>query len=166
MTLDQIESGTRVFIDATIFIYHFTGVSQDCRDLLERCEQGDLRGLTSIVALAEATHRLMMIEAVAKGLVSPGNVARKLRRQPETVRKLNLYHEQIEKIPLMAVEVTPLDLRSLLRAKKVRKQHGFLTNDSILATAAQEGGIHAIASADRDFERLAGIRLFQPSDLH
>ena len=165
MTLDQIRSGSRVFIDATIFIYHFTGSSRDCRIFLERCEQGDLKGWTSVVALAETTHRLMMVEALANGLVSPGNVAQKLRRQPGAVQRLSLYQEQVEKIPLMAVEVIPLDLSSLLRAKKVRSRYGLLANDSILAATALEGGIVAIASADRDFERLEGVQLFQPSDL-
>jgi uncharacterized protein len=47
-TLDQIEEGSRVFIDASIFIYHFTGMSLKCRLLLERCEQGRVAGITSV----------------------------------------------------------------------------------------------------------------------
>jgi hypothetical protein len=63
--LSEIPSGTRVFIDATIFIYHFTGVSPSCRSLLARCEAGQLQALTSAVAIAEVTHRLITIDAVA-----------------------------------------------------------------------------------------------------
>jgi hypothetical protein len=33
-TLDQIPDGQRVFVDASIFIYHFTGASPDCQNLL------------------------------------------------------------------------------------------------------------------------------------
>lgn len=165
MTLDEIPSGGRVFVDSTIFIYHFTGVSVDCRQLLERCEQGDVKGISSVIVLAEVSHRLMMIEAVTRGLVSPGNLARKLREKPAIVKKLHLYQEQLERIPLMGIEAGPIDLKTLLRSGEIRSGHGFLTNDSLVAMAAVEAGVEGIASADADFSRLKSIPLFQPGDL-
>ncbi len=78
-TLEQVQAGTRIFIDASIFIYHFSGVSAECRTLLERCERGEVKGATSTLVMAEASHRLMMIEAVASGQVTPGNVVKNLR---------------------------------------------------------------------------------------
>ena len=164
-TLDQVEDGTRVFVDASIFIYHFSGVSEECKALLARCERGEVKGVTSTLVMAEASHRLMMIEAVASGEVSPGNVAKKLRRKPEVVRKLHLYQEQVEKIPLMGMEIEALDLRILLHAAPLRSRHGFLTNDSLIAATLGDRGIEAIASGDRDFDRLAGVELFCPSDI-
>lgn len=89
-TLDQIEAGSRVFVDASIFIYHFTGSSLKCRRLLEGCESDRFAGFTSVTAVAEVAHRLMMIEAVTKGLVSPGNVVRKLREKPSLVQTLQV----------------------------------------------------------------------------
>lgn len=163
--LEQVPPGTRIFIDAPIFIYHFTGVSTDCRRFLERCEQGEISGVTSAVTLAEVAHRLMMIEAVASGQVAPGNVANKLRDRPEVVRTLHLYQEQVERIPLMAVEIEPLDLRLLLSSAALRRRHGFLTNDSLVAATVCDRSIGAIASADRDLERLADVELFGPTDL-
>lgn len=56
MRLDSIPSGTRVFIDANIFIYHFTGVSTQCSDFLNRCERSDLEGNTSANVLLEVLH--------------------------------------------------------------------------------------------------------------
>ena len=53
-TLDQIEEGSRVFIDATIFIYHFTGSFLQCRGLMEACESGRVDGFTSVTALARS----------------------------------------------------------------------------------------------------------------
>jgi hypothetical protein len=64
-TLDQLAAGSRVFLDASIFIYHFTGSSLECRQLLEACESGLIEGFTSVTAVAEVAHRLMTIEAVA-----------------------------------------------------------------------------------------------------
>ena len=95
MLLDQIAAGSRVFIDSTIFIYHFTGASADCKQFLERCEGGDLKGVTSVVVLAEVAHRLMMVEAVSRGSLTTGNVVRKLRAKPELVARLETYREQV-----------------------------------------------------------------------
>jgi predicted nucleic acid-binding protein len=163
--LSEIPSGTRVFLDATIFIYHFTGVSTSCRSLLAQCEAGKLYGLTSMVVVAEVTHRLMTIEAVARGLVAPGNVVKKLRGRPDLICRLSSYQEQAAKIPWMGVEVVPLHRRLLAPAASLRTRHGLLTNDSLLLATALEHGIEAFASADRDFEGLGGVQLFCPPDL-
>lgn len=163
--LSEIPSGTRVFLDATIFIYHFTGVSPSCRSLLARCEAGEVQGLTSAVAIAEVTHRLMTIEAVARSLVTPGNVAKKLRERPEVVRRLSLYQEQAEMIPWMGVDIVPLERRLLAIAAPLRTRYGLLTNDSILLATALDHDTVAFASADRDFERVDTVQLFGPEDL-
>ncbi|MEX1244526.1 MAG: type II toxin-antitoxin system VapC family toxin [Thermoanaerobaculia bacterium] len=165
MTLDEIASGSRVFIDSTIFIYHFTGVSAECRRFLERCSRTEIRGITSVVALAEVAHRLMMIEALTRELVSAGRVAAKLREKPFIVRQLRLYQEQVEKIPLMGIEALALDLSGLLRSFALREKYGLLTNDSLVAAAAISADVAGFASADVDFERLPKLRLFQPGDL-
>lgn len=164
-SLSDIPAGVSVFLDASIFLYHFTGVSPSCRDLLSRCEAGQLHGITSAVAVAEVTHRLMTIEAVARGLVTPGNVVKKLRERPEIVRRLSMYQEQAERIPWMGVEVVPLDRRLLAISSPLRTRYGLLTNDSILLATALDHGVVAFASADRDFERVDTVRLFCPLDL-
>ncbi len=165
MTLDQISPGSRVFIDSTIFIYHFTGVSADCRRFLERCERGDLKGSTSTVVLAEVAHRLMMIEAVSRGLLTTGNVVRKLRAKPELVTSLETYREQVERSPLMGVAVLPLEMKSLLHSHGVRKKYGLLVNDSLVAATATLSGLHALATADTDFRRVAELETYEPADL-
>jgi predicted nucleic acid-binding protein len=165
LKLDAIPSGTRILIDSSIFIYHFTGASRDCRLLLERCEGGDVKGMTSVIVVAEVAHRLMMIEALARGLVTGTNIARKLREKPEVVRKLRVYQEQVERIPLMGIDVVPVGLKTLVRSAQLRNRYGLLTNDSLVATAAQEEQVAALASADRDFGRIENLQLFQPADL-
>jgi predicted nucleic acid-binding protein len=165
LTLDRVPASSRIFLDSTIFIYHATGTSAQCRDLLERCEAGDLRGVTSVVVLAEVAHRLMIIEAVASGAVSGKDVVKKLRARPDLVRRLHVYQEQIERIPLMGVEVVPLELRVLIRSAELRRQYGLLVNDSLVVAAARELGIESLASADADFRRVEEMTLYRPGDL-
>jgi predicted nucleic acid-binding protein len=164
-TLDQLAAGSRVFIDASIFIYHFTGSSLTCRRFLESCESGRFAGLTSVTAVAEVAHRLMMVEAVTKGLVSPGNVVRKLRDKPSLIRELHVYQEQIELIPLMGIAVRDVNLEVMAFAAEIRRRHGLLVNDSLLSATAIREGIVDFASADSDFERVQELRLFGPDDL-
>lgn len=164
MNLDRVPAGSLVFIDSTVFIYHFTGVSPDCREFLERCERGDIKGMTSVFVLAETAHRLMMIEAVGLELVTASKVPRKLRDKPSLVKKLRLYGEQVNRIPLMGIEIAPVDLKVFIRATELQQKHGLLVNDSLVAASAEASGAFGIASADRDFARL-DIELYSPSDL-
>jgi predicted nucleic acid-binding protein len=148
-----------------IFIYHATGASPQCRALLERCEAGDVAGLTSVIVLAEVAHRLLIIEAVTTGLVTGKDVVKKLRARPDLVRLLHVYQEQVERIPLMGIDVAPLDAGTLLRSADMRRQYGLLVNDSIVAAAARGAGVDLLASADADFARVKGLRWYRPTDL-
>ncbi len=161
---DSLAVGTAIFIDSTVFIYHFTGKSDACTRLLERCELGELKGVTSVTVLAEVSHRLMMVEAVSRGLVSPGNLVRKLREKPEIVADLSLYQQQVDRIPLMGVEIAPVDLRVWLESASYRRQHGLMTNDSLVAASAALQNVSCLASDDRDFERVDSLEVFIPKD--
>lgn len=163
--LDLIPAGTEVFLDATIFIYHFTGASMECRGFLERCEIHEIKGVTSVTALAEVSHRLMTMEAVSRTLISPGNVARKLREHPEIVSQLSTYRAQVEAIPIMGIEILDAELPLFRQALTFQQKYGLLTNDSLLVGTALENGIGTFATADRDFERVTELAVHRPQDL-
>jgi hypothetical protein len=38
MQLEDVPKGEQIFVDVTILIYHFSGVSTACRTFLQRCE--------------------------------------------------------------------------------------------------------------------------------
>ena len=66
LSLNEIPSGTECLIDANIFIYHFTGVSEECSRFLKKCENASIIGITATNVILELLHRLMMIEAAKK----------------------------------------------------------------------------------------------------
>jgi predicted nucleic acid-binding protein len=164
-TLDEVPAGHRVFLDATIFVCHFARASEQCRRLLERCERRDVLGVTSVVALAETTHRLMMIEAVVEGHVPAGAVARRLRERPDAVRSCRRYNQAAAMIAGWGIDVRPLELGTCLRAAEVRAAEGLLTNDSLVVATMRDEGIETIATADADFRRVPGLRVYRPTDL-
>lgn len=122
-------------------------------------------GITSAAVLAEVAHRLMMSEAVASGLVGRPNVVQKLRAKPDVVRQLHAYQEDVDSIPLMGVDVVPVDTAALLQSADIRRQYGLLVNDSLVVAGAIANDVEHLASADGDFERVKELRLYRPDDL-
>jgi len=163
--LPELPAEQTVFIDANIFIYHFTGLSPECSGFLERCERGELWGVTAVHILLEVLHRLMMIEAVAKGLVTPGNVAKKLRERPNVVRQLADYQAQTEAISEMGIEVLKPNSDVLKISHPYRRRCGLLINDSLTAALMISEGILNLATTDQDFQRVEGLKIFRPQDL-
>ena len=136
--------------------------------MLERCEFGKVFGFTGAHLVLEVTHRLMMLEAVGEGLVSPGGVAKKLRGKPGIVRKLYRYQQQVEAIPEMGIEIFPIDMGLVEESFRYRRDHGLLVNDSITLALAARLGVEGIATADADLLRLSRkvpFRFYSPGDL-
>ena len=164
-SLAELTAEQTIFVDANIFIYHFTGLSQECSDFLGRCERGELWGVTGIHILLEILHRLMMIEAVTKGLVSPGNVAKRLRERPNVVEQLVDYHIQTEAVLEMGIDVAELTPDHLKASLRYRRRDGLLVNDSLTVAAMEIEGISNLATADPDFMHIEGIQVYSPQDL-
>ncbi len=107
----------------------------------------------------------MMIEAVEKGLVSPGNVARKLGARADLVRQLSNYEVSVQAVCTMSVEIAPLTERTFLQGLRLQQRYGLLTNDSLIVATMLESGIHLLATADRQFASVGEIEAVMPSDL-
>lgn len=153
-----------MLVDANIFIYAFMGRSRQCRQLLERCKSEEVFGITTAEIVSEVCHRLMIIEAVDEGVISKSSAADLKRKQAE-IQRLTLYWLLTSQIFNLNIPVLPLDGRRLHRAQQIRATYGLLTNDSLIAAAAQEYGINSMASRDNDFDRLRGVTIYKPSDL-
>src|SRR5262249_7979854 len=91
--LATLPAGTRIFIDANIFIYHFTHVplTAACTAFLQRVETGDVRGVTSVVVLAEVAHRLMILEAIRTSGVPSRTAVKQLKENPTLISQLSHY---------------------------------------------------------------------------
>lgn len=165
MKFNEIKAGETVFIDANIFIYHFTGASEESTLFLKRCEEGELTGVTGINILIELLHRLMLIEAITKGFVKPGDMVKKLKKKPDVVKKLAEYHTNTLSIMDMGIEVLPLSEDSIGSSSRFRKKYGLLVNDSLTAALMDLEGIINLATMDKDFERVEGVRVYSPQDM-
>ena len=165
MTLADLGNGDQVFIDANIFVYHFGGRSGECKALLERCARRELLGYTSAGILAEVLHRLMVAEAIAKGLATARTVVRKLGETPDLVKQLKQYQENVNKIQEMNLTILSLTPEIIQASAAVRTSEGLLTNDSLVVASMRAHGLAKLATANGDFDRVNGIEVHKPTDL-
>lgn len=162
--LAVLPSPCRVFIDANIFIYHFTQMplSAACTTFLQRVEVGDIQGITSVVVLAEVSHRLMVLEAISTFGFPSRSAVKQLKEHPAFVKQLALYKSAAERIPDFNVAVEPLTPTHLWSAQSLSADHGLLTNDSLTAAMMQILAITDLASNDLDLSTVPGITIWQP----
>jgi predicted nucleic acid-binding protein len=162
--IENLPAGTHLVIDANIFIYAFLGHSNQCRDLLGRCVTEEVLGITSLDVINEVTHRMMLAEALGSGVIKRDSV-RDLRGQWREIAKLTEYWAQTSAIFGLNILVLPLDERRLHRAQTIRVRHGLLTNDSLIVAAMEEFGIHSLATRDNDFDHIAELIVYKPTDV-
>ena len=165
MKLTETKTGSGIFVDSNIFIYHFTGVSDECSDFLGRCERGKLVAMTSVNVILEVLHRLMMVEAVRKNLVKPPNVVKKLSKAPQKLKCLNEYSENTEKIQDMGVAIKPLIFETIIKSHVVRLTSGLMVNDSVIIAGMKQEGVKLLATNDKAFEKVDEIDVCIPEDI-
>jgi predicted nucleic acid-binding protein len=112
----------------------------------------------------EVTHRFMIAEAVAKGVITAGG-AKALRGRFQQIPALTEYWRHTERMLTLNLLFAPVNEIIIRTAQAVRREAGLLTNDSLLVAAMREYGLSYLASNDSDFERVSGITVFKPIDL-
>jgi predicted nucleic acid-binding protein len=166
MRFEELASGASIFIDANIFIYHFTGASEECSEFLNRCESREITGVTSINVILEVLHRLMMIEAVNKNLVQPPNILKKLKNQPQKIKQLDEYFIHTQKIERMGISIRPFSYLTVISSQNHRMRYGLMVNDSLIVALMEETSVIYLATKDKSFTGIKEITVVSPEDLY
>lgn len=151
-------------IDANVFIYALSGQSAECRQLFERCLREELTGIALFETVNEVTHRLMIAEALSKGIIAVGG-AKALRNKVQQIPTLADYWIDTQRILALNLLFTPVNETIIRNAQTVRQEAGLLTNDSMIVAGMREYGLSFLASNDADFDRVDDITVFKPTDL-
>jgi predicted nucleic acid-binding protein len=165
--LDALPNRSDVLIDANVFIYGLTSQSAQCKAFLERCSREEVTGISLFEVLNDATHRFMLAEATAKGVfkVKPEKKVKYLNEHPDQVKLLTDYWINTLRLLSLNVMLLPIDQSIVHVAQGERVNAGLLTNDSVIVAAMREYGINKLATNDRQFETVAGISVFRPTDV-
>ncbi|MFI5305390.1 MAG: type II toxin-antitoxin system VapC family toxin [Nitrospiria bacterium] len=166
MFISKIPEKTSVFIDAIIFVYHFTANSrfnQACTNFLERVEKKELQGQTSVSIIQEVTHRIMIEEAaVLLPDIKTKDLVKHLKSHPDIVRKLEINNTIPVRINLLNVEIFPLDQGIIERSQQFKLKFGLLSNDALILQTMKDHNIVHLVSNDNDFKRIDFITVYEP----
>ncbi len=162
--LPNLPSQSFIFIDANIFVYGLSGQSGQCRQFLDRCLKEEVTGITLFETVNEVTHRLMVAEALSRGLITRAT-AKRLRENAGLISGLIDYWKNIERLLALNLLFVPVNEAIVRGAQVERQAAGLLTNDSMIVSCMREYGVSFLATNDADFERVSGITVFKPADV-
>jgi predicted nucleic acid-binding protein len=164
--VDEIDPGTRIFIDANIFLYvifsHWR-YAEPCGNLLKDVNSGNLSAVSSIIVLSEVFHRVMIAEVVERRCLDPRRAVKYLKENPDEVKNLCAARSSVEKIGEIAnLKIAQVGVEIMRLSLDFSRRYGLLSNDAIHLATMKNAGITNLASNDRDFERVEWLRLWKP----
>ena len=167
MIFADLQPGDTIFLDANTFIYYSAPdpvLGPPCSQLLQRIENQELLGFTSLHLLPEVAHKMMTIEANALLGWRFTGMANRLRKHPADVQKLAAYQLVIDRITHSRVQVLPFTVPLVVAGAAVSRQYGLLTNDALIVAVMQANGLTRLASQTARYRRRRGSRSRLPPD--
>lgn len=165
-SLKDIPDGATCFLDAMIFYYHLVNtppLSDDCSDLLIRIGSGAIDGLTSTVALAEATHKVMLAEIVRKHSVTPQGLISRIKKHPDLLDNLTEHQQVTALAQALKITIVPITIDLLRRGAELSPQMRLLTNDSLTLAVMEKAQVNLLATNDDDFDSVPRVIAYKPT---
>jgi predicted nucleic acid-binding protein len=166
VNLDDIPAGSLCVVDTNVLLYAEQGVSAQAQRFIRRCSSGELKGVLPQTVWQELTHKLMLAEAMMRGLTSGGNPAARLASRPEAIRSLTLYRAKVTSLIDLGFGFEACLLTDLTeRAFELQQRYGLLTNDAVVLAVALRLKADALISSDKSFREVNEPSLYFPTDL-
>ena len=125
--------------------------------------QGRVRSITSSVAVAEATHKVMLAEVVHRHRVPLTGLIAHLKRQLELLDSLTHHQQVVATVCDLRLHIEAITLELLARGADLSTQHRLLTNDALTLAVVEKLGVTALATNDDDFDAVEGITVYKPA---
>lgn len=166
MKFTDLPSGERVFLDANVFVYHFTQHPQfghACTQLMARIERQELMGFSATHVLTEVAHRLMTLEAASLMGWPFAGIMRRLKRHPEVVQQLVAFRQAVEHVCTSRIQLLTIPAQFIPAGTICSQQTGLLSSDALLVVLMQQHGLTNLASLDEDFDRIPELTRYAPA---
>lgn len=164
--LGSLPPGSKIFIDANIFLYSIFGhptLKPQCKEFLLKIENGVYESVTSTLVLNEVMHKLILAEVTKiKRLSSERDALKLIKEHHEIISSLSMTWRDYTDIKKYPIAILSIDEDMMDTAIEISKKHGLLISDSVHLAAMNSNGIINIASNDGDFERVKGIKVWSP----
>lgn len=166
MNLDDIPTGSLCVVDTNVMIYAEQGVSAQAQRFIRRCASGELKAVLPQIVWQELSHKLMLAEAMTRGLTSGENPAARLAAKPDAIRNLSLYRAKVKALVDLGFGFEPCQLGDLTeRGFALQDQYGLLTNDAVVCAVALRLKADALVSNDKSFRGVTELEIYYPTDL-
>jgi predicted nucleic acid-binding protein len=163
--INALPAGDFGLVDANIFIYHLANQSADCTNFFRRVARREVEAHITTAIIAEVLHRRMMAEAVAKGLISPGQTVKKLKANPTVIPQLTDHIVEVERLLRLPFHVHQVTRGDIIASHALRQAHGLFVNDSINLACAQRLTLTSVITHDSDFNRVPSLSVWEPADV-
>ena len=163
MFLGDIPGGTKVFIDANVFLNVALEEKHalTCSDFLRNVHSGELSGFVSLAVLDEVLFKLIQFEVSSKYRVPLRKVIGYIRNNHTCLTQLSKCWEAMENI--LSLNITVLDMpREFGEVIGNCKKYVLLTRDSLHVTTMEQNNIKDIATNDADFQRIDFLNVWKP----
>lgn len=149
-----------------MLLYSEQRASSQAQRFIRRCSSGEVKATLPQTVWQEFTHKLMLAEAMMRGLTSGGNPASRLASRPEAIRSLTLYKAKVRALLDLGFGFEPCLLPDLLdSAFALQERHGLLTNDAMVLAVALRLKADVLVSSDKAFRGVAELDVYFPTDL-
>ena len=127
-----------------------------------RIEAGEIQAFSTLGVICDAVHATMFAEAVLRFGLETVNVRRYLKRNYWRMKELSTFAKSAESLLSSPIERLSVDPADVLHATHISRDHGLLTNDTLIVALMQRHGITHLATNDDDFDRVPGITVWKP----
>ena len=126
-------------------------------------DAGDFPSATSIIVLNEVLHRLLIASVVKSSGVGSDSAVHHMKLHPELVCDAGIVWEVMDDIrSIRSMKIYGISLATFKRSLAIMQEWGLLGNDALHIACMEEHSIGAIATYDRDFSRVSGIKCWKP----
>ncbi len=163
--LDNIPDGTHCFVDANVIAYFIVGLTPfapQCETLFKRVETGVISASTSAAMISEATHKVMLADAIEQHGLSHQGLAHRLQRKRDLITTLSKHQRVPAFIGALGMHVEPVTLVLISRAAALSVQYRLLTNDAITVASMEKLGLTHLATNDDNFDTVPGFTIWKP----
>lgn len=156
-----------IYIDAKIFIHVLLNdprFGATCKTFLTRVEKGDVKACLSPLAIDEIAYKIIVEKLKTELGLDTVEVLRQLKQNPERLDsakpELLAFLFVVQSYKGLKVVDVPASVGVSLFEKIT--DHKLLPRDALHLAIMEHHGITHIATSDKDFERIAGITVWEP----
>lgn len=161
----DLPTGTSCFIDTNIYVYHFASQDREglvCTNLLTRVATGEVVASVSVPILADALHKVMLLEASERFSLTRTGLVAWLQRHRDRICELTETIAAAEQLRQLPLRVLPQDCDLLCHAMRLSGKYGLLTSDAMIIAMMERHGLRHLVTNDDDFDAVPDITVWKP----